>query len=160
MAKRKFYIETTTGRKFEISELDFNNLQGRVDKGATLGWYMQRGPTLGDVAEWRIQLKDIALFYADKDEAKDEPVRNIDVNKRKPAKVGAKDKKKEEPVKCNHDFSNPSHFEYVTQIVSGVNRYYKQCNECNAKSTLIKKREVELAMEAAGNSIDDVALVE
>ena len=61
---------------------------------------------------------------------------------------------------CNHNWNDPESYEYVTTLVSGVNRYYKQCPKCTAKSTLIKKREVELAMEAAGKTLDDVELIE
>jgi hypothetical protein len=159
MAERKFYIESTTGQKFEISELDFNNLKGRVNRGQTNGWYMQRGDTMGDVADWRIQVKDIAMFYADKDAPKKEPARNVDVNKRTPVEPGDKDEKVVQEPKCVHNWLDPDCYEYVTQIVSGINRYYKQCNECGAKSQLIKKREVEIAMEAKGLSINDVPLV-
>jgi len=159
MAKRKFFVETTTSKVFEISELDFNNLKARVKRGQTNGWYMQRGESKGAVSDWRIQVKDIAMFYSDKDEEKFDDTRNIDVKKHVPREVGDKDVKEPVKEKCRHDFSDPTQFEYVTQIVSGVNRYYKQCNKCDARSTLIKKREVELAMEAAGKSIDDVPLV-
>jgi len=160
MAKRKFFVETTTSKVFEISELDFNNLKGRISRGTTKGWYMQRGETVGDIADWRIQIKDIAMFFSDKDEPKNEPVRDIDVEKRVPPEVGAKDPKPEPDKTCVHNWQDPSQFTYVTQIVNGVNRYFKQCNKCNGKSTLIKKREVEVAMKASGESINDVPLVD
>jgi len=157
MAKRKFYIETTTGMKIEIDERDFNNLDARVNRGQTNGWYMQRGLTMGDISDWKIQVKDIACFYSDKPEVKeDHTPAHIDIAKHKPAKVGAKDKKEPVVEKCNHDWNNPDMYEYITVNVQGVNRYYKHCPNCEAKSTLVKKREVELAMEAAGKTIEDV----
>ena len=42
------------------------------------------------------------------------------------------------------------------QIVNGITRYYKQCPKCEAKSPLIKKREVEIAMEAQGKTLEEV----
>lgn len=158
-AYRKFYLQTTSGDKFEIAELDFNHIKSRIATGRTNGWYVQRGPSMGDRCDWRLAFKDVAGVWSDKDEKKDVIIRDevIDIEKRLPPKVG----KKEAPAKpkCNCNWSDPNKYEFVTQIVGGVNRYFKQCNKCDSKSTLIKKREVELAMEAKGMTIDDVPLI-
>lgn len=153
---RKYFVELSNGTTIEIDELDFNNIQQRIATGRTNGWYSQRGEAMGKQHQWSFQFKWLSNLWADKDEKKDVPIRNIDVDKRKPPEVG----KVEEPVEgCDHDWNDPSRYEYVTQIVGGVNRYYKQCNDCGAKSILIKKREVELSMEADGKTINDVPLV-
>ena len=158
MEKRKFYVMLQTGNKFQISELDFNNLEGRLRRGQVKGFYYQRGENCDPAYNnWAVQIEHIAMFYADQPERKNEPVRNLDLEKHKNKPVG-KPAPKEVPD-CDHNWSNPDHFEYVTQVVNGVNRYYKMCNKCGAKSTLIKKREVEVAMEASGGSINDVPLV-
>jgi hypothetical protein len=159
--ERKFYIQLSSGDKFEISELDFNNVKGRVASGKTNGWYTQRGETCNNSRhDWQISFKDIASVFSNKPELKDRTIKNpesIDINKRKPEEVGKPEEKKDD--KCSHDWNKPSDWTYVTQVVGGVNRYYKQCISCNAKSTLIKKREVELAQEAIGETLDTIPLV-
>lgn len=157
--KRGFWIILSSGDKFEVSELDFNHLKGRVSRGQTNGWYMQRGPAMGDRHEWQIQFKYLAGFWADQEAivAEDTPVKPVDIEKRLPPKVG----KKEEPSpKCNHDWNNIGTYEFVAQNVNGVNRYYKRCTKCETKSTLIKTREVELAMQANGKTLDDVTMID
>ena len=84
---------------------------------------------------------------------KDEPVRNIDVNKRKPAEVG---KVKEEPKGCPHDWNNPEHYEYVKKNINGKLQYRKRCLNCSKVSSLIKPREVEIAMEKIEKNLDAV----
>lgn len=152
-SKREFFIETTSGTVFKISELDFNNLEGRISRGNTNGWYAQRGETVGERANWKLQFQYISAVWANKEKPMDKPVRNIDTEKRLPPKVG---KVEEESKDCSHDWNRPECYEYVTQVVNGLNRYFKECKECGAKSTLIKKREVELAMETEGKTLDDV----
>ena len=157
--EQQFYVLMSSGEKFLISELDFNNLKGRIARGQTNGWYMQRGPSMGDRHEWQVQFKDVAGFWSDRPAKGDKPkaAGTIDVAKRLPPEVG---KKEPEPVaECLHDWNRPETYTYVTEIVNGVNRYYKQCPECECKSQLIKKREVELIMEAQGKTIDDVTLL-
>jgi hypothetical protein len=161
---RKFYIQLTDGTTFEIGELDFNNIDGRIRKGSVAGWYRQRDLDFDEGAkhDWKLNFKDIALVYSDKPEIKDRVIRGpekIDINKRKSKTVGADDPPK--PKKgCAHDWNNPEHWEYVSCFVGGVQRYHKQCHECGGRSTLIKKREVEVNMEKRGQKLDDVPLVD
>jgi hypothetical protein len=155
--ERKFFVKLSSGDKFRISELDFNNIKGRLNKGSTNGWYIQRGESFDDVHGWSIQFKDIAGFWADSPELKDREIRNIDIEKRLPPQVGKLEPENTEA--CNHNWNDEETWTHVTTIVDGVNRYYKQCNTCGAKSRLIKKREVELAQEKKGLTIDDVELV-
>ena len=162
MAKEKdpkFYVQMSSGDKFLISELDFNNLKGRIGRGQTNGWYMQRGPSMGDRHDWKIQFKDVAGFWADQPEGErtKKPEGAIDVNKRVLPEVGKQETEKK--PECLHDWNRPETYHYVTMIVNGVNRYYKYCSKCNTKSQLIKKREVELMMESQGKTIDDVELL-
>ena len=156
-SKREFFVETTSGTIFKISELDFNNINGRISRGQTNAWYTQRGETVGDRANWSLQFKYISAVYANKEKPMDKPVRDLDIEKRLPPKVG---KVEEAPKGCSHDWNKPETYEFVTQIVNGLNRYHKMCKECGAKSNLIKTREVELAMEAEGKTLDDVRFLE
>ena len=155
---RQYFIETGNGNIFEISELDFNNIQGRIARGQTKGWYSQRGDNIGDRCQWRIQFDEIASTWSNKPKREDRPVRNLDVQKHVPPQV----KKPEEPedlTKCPHNWNVEEDYEFVTTIVNGLNRYYKMCKKCGGKSQLVKKREVELAMEKNGLTINDVELV-
>ena len=156
MSKRKFFVKLSSGDKFQISELDFIHLDSRRAQGRTNGFYKQRGESF-DRHNWTIQFKDLVTWWADSPEKKNIEIRNIDIQKRKPPKVGKLPK--EEPKKNCHDWNKPETWTHVTTIVSGINRYFKQCNECGKKSKLIKKREVEVAQEAKGATIDDVELV-
>lgn len=159
MKGREYIVEMASGTKFKISELDFNNILGRISKGQVNGWYRQRGETMKDSRdEWQLSFKDVAMVYAkgitDKTIRKPE---SIDVDKHKPEPVGKPEVKKD--TKCPHDWNIPSNWIHVTKIVGGVNRYYKQCVNCGANSQLIKKREVELAQGAIGETLDTVPLV-
>lgn len=161
MDKRKFYVELSSGSTFEISELDFNVIDGRIRNGKTNGWYVQRDENFlkGDRHGWKISFKDIATVYSGAPENKDRTLRDnvIDLEKHKSKPVG---KKPEKPKGCGHDWNNPEDYTFITKIHDGRNRYYKHCAECGGKSQLIKKREVELAMENDGLTINDVPLVE
>jgi hypothetical protein len=158
MAKdRKYFICLSSGKTFEISALDFNNLQGRINTGRGNNWYTQRAPVVGgEFQEWSVNFKDIATVYSDGlgTQAKNKDKSVIDIDKRLPPKVG----KKEEVVveTCSHSWDDPETFNYVTQVVNGINRYYKQCPKCEVKSPLIKKREVEIVMENKGKTLEDV----
>lgn len=162
MKKRKFYLELTTGKKFEIHEGDYNIIESRMYKGQTNGWYHQRFDfPEGEVQGWHVAFKDIAMVYADAPPNVDkvivpEGVRSIE--KRKVQPVG----KPEEPKgpDCNHNWNEPDDWEYVTCIVNGVQRYHKQCHNCGGRSQLVKKAQVEREMTEAGRSIDDVPLVD
>jgi hypothetical protein len=164
MKQRKYYCELTNGRKFEIHEGDFNIMNERIVKGKTNGWYMQRFELPeGTIHNWLISFKDISAVYSDELPNVDRviPKEGVrDPNKRKPKQVGEGDPKPKKDDKCTHDWNNPDDWEYVTCIVGGAQRYHKQCNKCGGRSLLIKKREVEVNMEAAGKSIDDVPLVD
>jgi hypothetical protein len=157
---RKFYLQLTSGDKFEISELDFINIENRIGTGRTNGWYMERQHLAESTRHgWKIAFKDIGMVYSDGAEIKDEKIKNIDIDKRKMPEVGKVEEPKE--TGCTyHDWNNPETWTHVTQIVGGRNRYYKQCNECGGKSPLIKKREVEIAQEKKGETLDTVLLVE
>ena len=86
-------------------------------------------------------------------EPKDEQVRNIDIEKHKPKPVG---KVAEKPKGCPHDWQNSEHFEYVKKNFDGKLQYRKRCLECGKVSSLIKPREVELALEAIDKTLADV----
>jgi len=163
LAKRKYFLELRNGKTFEISELDFHNIRGRAGRGQTKGWYKQREraeDVKGDPCEdWVVQFDEITRVYSDKVQPMDRPVRNLDVNKRELPEVGANDPPKKASADCGHDFNIPEQYDYVTNVVNGINRYYKQCKKCGAKSQLVKKREVEIAMEESGQTIDDVPLI-
>lgn len=161
MAKAQYFILMSSGQKFEISELDFNNIKGRQGRGSTNGWYTQRGEGMGTMHDWAIQFKDLASYWSTKAEETKKPKRSedsVDITKRLLPEVGAKDKEPE-PIPCTHNWNDPEQYEYVTTIVNGVNRYHKVCNHCQARSPLVKKREVELAMEEKGLSLNEVPLV-
>lgn len=152
---RKFFIKLSSGDQFEISELDFNNIKGRVSSGRSNGWYHQRGESIGAKHDWSIQFKDVASFWSDSDKrVKVKKIRDIDVEKRLPPEVGANDPEPE--PKCQHDWNNPETYEFKSQTVSGIDRYYKVCRKCGAKSTIVKKREVELAMQKENKTLDDI----
>ena len=157
--ERKFYLQLKSGETFEISELDYNNVQSRIFLGKTNGYYKQRDALPNSPRfEWQQQFSDISSVYADKPENKDVTVKPVDIEKRKPREVGETTKVKDK--KCPHDWDNPQDWNHVTTIVGGVNRYFKQCAACGNKSTLIKKREVEIAQEKIGQTINDVPFVE
>lgn len=163
MKERKFYLQLGSGEKFEISEIDFNNIDGRIGRGATSGWYAQRGILEGASKHgWKVAFKDVAAVWASAPENKDRTIRKdgvIDINKRKMPEVGKIEKPKD--TKCKfHNWDDSTTWHHITNIVGGMNRYYKMCPECKAKSTLIKKREVELAQLAIGETLDTVLLVE
>jgi hypothetical protein len=157
--ERKFYLQLKSGEQFEISELDFNNVQSRIFLGKTKGYYKQR-QALPDSPrqDWQQAFDDISSVFANKPENKDVTVKPVDIEKRKPRPVGETPEVKD--VKCPHNWDNPQDWNHVTTIVGGVNRYFKQCATCGKKSTLIKKREVEIAQEKIGQTINDVPFVE
>lgn len=154
-----FYMLMSSGQKFEISETDYNNLVGRIARGSTAGWYAQRGRGFDDMHGWRFQLKDIAGIWKTGEDVLPE-MGNLDIEKRLPPEVGKAVEETPESTCGLHDWNDPTTWTYVTQIVSGINRYYKQCEKCQGKSQLVKKREVELYMKDAGLTIDDVPLVD
>jgi hypothetical protein len=158
--ERKFYLQLKSGETFEISELDYNHIQNRIFLGKINGYYKQREalPT-SPRFEWQQQFSDISSVYCNKPENKDVTVKPVDIEKRKPRPVGD-EKPEAKKEKCPHNWDDPTHWNHVTTIVGGVNRYYKQCISCNGKSQLIKKREVEIAQEKIGQTINDVPLVE
>lgn len=157
---RKYFIRLSCGITFEISELDYYNLQGRFQNGATKGNYKQRGESKGEVFDWYVRFEHIAMLYADGHEFRDYDI-NVDekkdIEKRRPKPVGKPEGNPE--VSC-HDWNNPTTWEYVTNNVGGVQRYFKQCNTCGANSVLIKKAEVEKNLAAAGKTLDDLPFVE
>jgi len=159
---RKYYLQVSSGEKWGISEVDYNNIHARIQTGRTNGWYIQRGPAVdASRNDWAVAFKDVASVWADGPERKDKVIRDdvIDVNKRKPQPVGKPEPKK--TPACSHDWNDPTTWNHVTTIVNGNNRYFKQCAlGCGQRSPLVKKREVELAQEAKGETIDTVPLVE
>jgi len=159
-AYRKFYIQLTSGEQWEISELDYNHIDHRIGSGRTNGWYAQRGEMQeSERHEWKIAFKDVAAVWADREKIEDKKIKPIDVDKFKMKDVG-KPEIDESKSTCNHDWNDPQTWHHVTTIKNGNNRYHKMCNECGAKSPLIKKREVEVAQEAIGETLDTIPLVE
>ena len=157
MAKTEYFIGLSDGKEIKISELDYNNLKGRIARGSHNGWYKQRGPSVGDQKNFNLQFKYIAGIWTTGDEpSKDDGKSSTDVGKRLPPEPG----KKEAPDVSCHDWNQDDTWDFVAQNVGGMMRYYKQCKHCGAKSTLIKKREVEIYMGEQGLTLEDVPMVE
>lgn len=155
---RKFFVQVRSGEKFMIDELDYNNIQHRIATGRSNGWYKQRGENVDkDRFDWSLNFTDISGTWADKEKRVDKIVKPVDLEKRKPPKA---DEPEVPATKDCHNWEDDQTWDYVTTFNNGAQRYHKQCKTCNAKSILVKKREVELNMEKRGLSLDDVALVE
>ena len=146
-----FHFKMQDGSEYEVDELDYNNLCGRISNGRYNGYYTVRGK-INTGMRFAFQYFMIVKATGDP-EKKDEPVRNIDVNKHKPQPVG---KVEEKPKGCPHDWNNTEHWEYVKKNINGKLQYRKRCLECGKVSSLIKPREVEVAMEAEDKTLDDV----
>jgi hypothetical protein len=154
MEKRKFFIQLSSGDKFEISELDYNNVQGRIVTGRSNGWYVQRGESIGARHNWAIQFKDVSGIWSDQDKRERvKMVRDIDIEKRLPPEVGQLEEVKDGDC---HDWNNPDTWEFKKQSVNGADRYFKVCKTCGAKSVIIKKREVEVFMTAQDKTLNDI----
>ena len=154
----KYFVTLSSGEQFEISKLDFNKLKYRSTRGQTKGWYHQKGESMGERNQWSVQFEYISGFWSDEKTKADDPRENIDVDKYVPSEPKPKVEKPKDS-KCKHDWNNVDDYEFVTQIVSGRNRYFKRCLKCEAKSQIIKTREVELAMEAEGKTLDQVPVI-
>ena len=165
MRNVNYFLQLSSGVVFEISELDFNNLSGRQARGQTNGWYSQRGESIGERHQWVVQFKDVASFWASRDPRRDYDIRPLDVEKRLPPKVGKVQEEKKEvevdPSLCaSHDWNNMETCHFETQNIGGMDRYFKVCNNCKAKSVIIKKREVEVALEKEGKTLVDLPVYE
>ena len=147
----KFFFKMQDGFEYEVDELDYNNLCGRIANGRSQGYYKVRG-TINTDMRFAFQYF-MTIRKEGKEKPKDMPVRNIDVEKRKPTPVG---KVKEVPKGCPHDFNNQEHFEYVVKNFDGKLQYRKRCLECGKVSSLIKPKEVENAMLAIDKTLTDV----
>ena len=153
----KYFFKLHDGTRYEIDELDYNNLTHRIATGRVMGFYAMRGKIN---AGMRFQFKYfMSLETEGKPKPKDEIVRNIDVNKRALKVVEPKEPPKD-PNKCDHNWHNPEHYEYVVMNVSGKSQYRKRCLRCKAVSSLVKPKEVENAMKEIGKTLDDVILIE
>jgi len=160
MKERKFWAQLTMGDKIELGELDYNNITYRIHTGRTNGYYTQRDQ-LGPEFFGQFAMKYLVRVWADGPENKDMTIKRVDVSKRTAPEVGEGDEPKNEKTKCPHDWQDPTTWQHVTTLVGGNNRYFKQCVlGCGAKSPLIKKREVELAQEQIGETLDTVPVVE
>ncbi len=148
---QKFFFKMQDGSKYEIDELDYNKLCGRIVSGRTNGYYIMRGTINADM-KFAFQYF-MTIEVEGEAKAKDEPVRNIDIEKYKPQPVG---KVKEVLKGCNHDWNKPEDWEYVKKNCSGKMQYRKRCVKCSKVSSLIKPREIELAMEAIDKTLNDV----
>ena len=146
-----FYFKMQDGSRYEVDELDYNNLCGRISNGRYNGYYTIRGKINNGM---RFAFQYFMTIEAEGDApAKDESVRNINIEKRKPQPVG---KVEEKPKGCPHDWNNSEHFEYVVKNINGKLQYRKRCINCKKVSSLIKPREVELAMEAIDKTLENV----
>jgi len=148
---QRFYFKMQDGSRYEMDELDYNNLCGRISNGRYNGYYTIRGKINTDM---RFAFQYFMTIEAEGTPVpKDEPVRNIDIEKHKPQPVGKDEEKSKE---CTHDWNKPEDWEYVTKNFNGKMQYRKRCLACGKVSSLIKPREVELAMEAIDKTLNDV----
>ena len=147
----KYYFKMQDGSEFEVDELDYNNLCGRIATGRSQGYYKVRGSINTDM---RFAFQYFMTIRKEgKEPPKDKMVRNIDINKRKPTPVG---KLPVELKGCPHDFNKAEDFEYVVKNFDGKLQYRKRCLECGKVSSLVKPKEVENAMKAIDKTLADV----
>ena len=148
---QRFYFKMQDGSRYEVDELDYNTLCGRITSGRSNGYYTIRG-TINAGMRFAFQYFMI-LETEGSPKAKDEPVRNIDIEKHKPQPVGKVEKKSKG---CGHDWNKPEDWEYVKKNFNGRVQYRKQCLKCENVSSLIKPREVKSAMELVGKTLNDI----
>ena len=147
----KYFYRLHDGSKTEVDELDYNNICGRINTGRYNGFYLHRGIINPD--------KKFAFKYFMCIETegtpppKDQIVRKIDIDKRKPGEVG---KPKEIIKGCPHDWNKPETWQYIQTNVNGRIQYRKECLTCKKVSSLVKPKEVKNAMEQDGKTIADV----
>ena len=147
----KFFYKLHDGSRTEVDELDYNNICGRINTGRFNGFYLHRGKINPDT---KFAFKYFMCIETEGlPKAKDELVRNIDIEKHKPQPVG---KVEEKPKGCPHDWNNPEDWEFVKKNFNGRIQYRKRCLECRKVSSLIKPKEVELAMESVDKTLNDV----
>ena len=148
---QRFYFKMQDGSKYEVDELDYNNLCGRISNGRYNGYYTIRGQINTGM---RFAFQYFMTIEAEGTPApKDKSVRNIDIEKHKPKPVGEVEEK---PKGCPHDWNNPEHWEYVKKNINGKLQYRKRCLNCSKVSSLIKPREVELVMKEVEKTLADV----
>jgi len=148
---QRFYFKMQDGSRYEVDELDYNTLCGRIANGRYTGYYQIRGIIN---AGMKFAFKYFMTIEAEgSPKVKDEPVRNVDIEKHKPQPVG---KVEEKPKSCPHDWNNPDHWEYVKKNFGGKMQYRKRCLSCKKVSSLIKPREIELVMKVIDKTLDDV----
>ena len=150
----KYFITLFTGQEYEVSEMDYHNIEHRIGSGRTNGFYNMRGdinPSLKFAFKYFMSIEKRG-----REKPKNIPVRNLDPKKFEAPKVGKPEKISK---KCPHDWNNPDDFEYVKKTVNGKVQHRKECKECKGLSPLIKPREAELAMEAINKTIDDIKVL-
>jgi len=151
----KYFIRLNDGTKYEIDELDYNTINGRINTGRYNGFYQMRGEINQGM---QFNFKYFMTVEAKGDpKPKDKNVRNIDIAKHKPPEVG-------KPVKpivgCQHDWNAPDTWEYIVKNIHGKLQYRKRCVlGCGKVSPLIKPKEVKVVMETNGKTLDDVKQV-
>ena len=150
---QRFYFKMQDGSKYEIDELDYNTLCGRIANGRYNGYYQVRGKINVGM---RFAFKYFMTINAEgtpppKDDL--QPDRNINIEKRKPQPVG---KTEEKPKGCPHDWNKPEDWEYTKKNFDGKMQYRKRCLECGKVSPLIKPKEVELVMKLVDKTLDNV----
>jgi len=147
----KYFIKLHDGSKYEVDELDYNTINGRIATGRYNGYYQMRGKiNTGMQFSFKYFL---TIEQEGTPRPKDEIVRNIDISKRKPPEVG---KPVKLPKGCPHDWANPETYKYVVENVNGRFQYRKQCPLCNKVSSLVKPKEVEAVKKSQGKTLEDV----
>lgn len=147
----KYFIKLHDGTKFEIDALDYNVINHRIATGRYNGYYKIRGG-INDGMQFSFKYF-MSIHTEGTPPLKDEPVRNLDIDKFKLPEVG---KPAEAPKGCPHDWTDPGTYSYIVKNVNGKMQYRKQCPLCKKVSPLVKPREVKVVMEADGRTLEDV----
>ena len=133
----KFFYRLHDGSKFEVDELDYNNICGRISTGRFNGYYLHRGKINPNMKFAFKYFMSISTEGTPK--PKDEIVRKIDINKRKPPEVG---KPKKVIKGCPHDWNKPETYRYIQENIGGRIQYRKECLKCKKVSQLVDRKSV------------------
>jgi len=147
----KYFYRLHDGSRYEVDKLDYNNICGRISNGRYNGYYLHRGKINPNM---KFAFKYFMNIETEGIERKDEIVRNIDVDKRKPPEVG---KPKKIVKGCQHDWNDDQEtWQYIQTNIDGRIQYRKECLSCKKVSMLVKPKEVESVMQSVGKTISDV----
>lgn len=150
----QYFFKLHDGSRYEIDILDYNHLQSRISNGRHKGYYQVRGEIN---SQMRVNMEYFVCLEKEGTERKDITIRNIDVEKRTPPKVGTVEPKK---TGCGHSWTKPETYNFVVANIGGKMQYRKQCPKCNKRSMLVKPLEVKNAMADRGKTLEDVAIMQ